>query len=72
MTGIRSWTVAVIAFGVVVRMEQIFVQLPLGSFQPSHNPANANNSHSLTSKQNGCLIGAKPSLGSSASSVNQW
>ena len=55
MTGIRSWTVAVTAFGAVVRMEQVLIQLPLGSFQPSHNPANANNSPSLISKQYGCL-----------------
>jgi hypothetical protein len=39
----RSWTAEVTAFGVVVRMEQVLIQLPLGSFQPSHNPANANN-----------------------------
>jgi len=42
MTGIRSWIAEVTAFGVVVRMEQVLIQLPLGSFQPSHNPANAN------------------------------
>ncbi len=51
MTGIRSWTADVTAFGVVVRIEQDLTQLPLGSFQRSHNPANANNSPSLTSKQ---------------------
>src|SRR5450755_4870738 len=55
MTGIRSWTVEVTAFGVVVRIEQVLIQLPLGSFHRSHNPANANNSPSLTSKQYGCL-----------------
>ena len=56
MTGIRSWTAEVTAFGVVVRIEQVFTNLPLGSFQRSHNPANANNSPSLTSKQYGCLV----------------
>ena len=55
MTGIRSWTIAVTAFGVVVRIEHVFTQLPFGSFQPSHNPANASNSPPLTSKQYGCL-----------------
>src|ERR1017187_7764634 len=56
MTGIRSWTADVTAFGVVVRIEQVLIQLLLGSFQRSHNPANANNSPSLTSKQYGCLV----------------
>ena len=55
MTGIRSWTAEVTAFGVVVRIEQFLIQLPLGSFHRSHSPANANNSPSLTSKQNGCF-----------------
>ena len=55
MTGIRSWIVEVIAFGVVVRIEQVLIQLPLGSFQPSHNPANANKSPPLISKQYGCF-----------------
>ena len=41
MTGIRSWTVAVTAFGVVVRMEPVFAQCPSAFFQPSHSPANA-------------------------------
>lgn len=50
MTGIRSWTAEVTAFGVVVRTAHVFTQLPLGSFQRSHIPANANNSPSLTSK----------------------
>jgi hypothetical protein len=36
MTGIRSWTAEVTAFGVVVRIEQVFIQLPLGSFQRPH------------------------------------
>ena len=31
------------------------ISAPFGSFQPSHRPANANNSPSLTSKQNGCF-----------------
>jgi hypothetical protein len=52
---IRSCTAEVTAFGVVVRIEQVFIQPPLASFQRSHNPANANNSRSLTSKQYGCL-----------------
>ena len=43
------------AFGVVVRMEQVSKGLPLASFQRSHIPANANNSPSLISKQYGCL-----------------
>jgi hypothetical protein len=42
-------------FGVVVRIEQVSSAVPLGSFQRSHIPANANNSPSLTSKQYGCL-----------------
>jgi hypothetical protein len=42
MTRIRSWMVEVTAFGVVVRTEQVLIQLPLRSFQPSYNPANAN------------------------------
>ena len=36
----------------MVTIEQVLIQLPLASFQRSHNPANANNSLSLTSKQN--------------------
>ena len=55
MTGIRSWTAEVTAFGVVVRIEQDLIHCPLGSFQRSHSPANANNSPSLTSKQYGCF-----------------
>jgi len=55
MTGMRSWTVEVRAFGVVVRIEQVSMVAPLGSLQRSHIPANANNSPSLTSKQYGCL-----------------
>jgi hypothetical protein len=51
MTGMRSWTGEVTAFGAVVRIEQVFIQPPLGSFQRSHNPANANNFPPLTSKQ---------------------
>src|ERR1019366_5266798 len=47
MTGIRSWTAEVTAFGVVVRIEQLSTVLPLASFQRSHNPANANNSPSI-------------------------
>jgi hypothetical protein len=53
MTGIRSWTAEVTEFGVVVRIEQDLIQLPLASFQRSHNPANANNCPSFTSKQIG-------------------
>jgi hypothetical protein len=56
MTGIRSWIVEAAAFGVVVRMEQVLTQVPLASFQPSHNPANANNLPSFTSKENGSLV----------------
>jgi len=55
MTGIRSWTAEVTAFGVVVRIEHDLIHCPLGSFQRSHSPAKANNSPSLTSKQYGCL-----------------
>ena len=29
MTGIRSWTVEVMAFGVVVKIEQVLTQFPL-------------------------------------------
>ena len=31
MTGIRSWTAEVTAFGVVVRIEHVFTHCPLGS-----------------------------------------
>jgi hypothetical protein len=31
----RSWTAEVTAFGVVVRIEHVLTQLPLGSFQRS-------------------------------------
>src|SRR6266700_5769223 len=55
MTGIRWWTGAVTAFGIVVRIEQVSSVLPLASFHRSQIPANANNSPSLTSKQYGCL-----------------
>ena len=41
MTGIRSWAAEVTAFGVVVSIEHDFIQLPLGSFHLSHNPAMA-------------------------------
>ena len=40
MTGIRSWTVEVMAFGVDVKIEQVLTQFPLGSFQRSQIPAN--------------------------------
>jgi len=53
MTGIRLWTSEVTALGIVVRIEQDLIHCPLGSFQRSHRPANANNSALLTSKQNG-------------------
>jgi hypothetical protein len=59
MTGIRLWTDAVTAFGVVVRIEQDLTHCPLGSFQRSHSPANANNSPSLTSKQYGYSLTRK-------------
>ena len=55
MTGIRSWTVEVTAFGVVVRIEHDLTHCPFGSFQRSHSPAKANNLPSLTSKQYGCF-----------------
>jgi hypothetical protein len=42
--GMRSWTADVRAFGVVVRIAQVSAVFPLGSFQRSHIPANANNS----------------------------
>jgi len=38
-----------------VRIEHDLSHCPLGSFQRSHSPAKANNSPSLTSKQNGCF-----------------
>ena len=41
----------VTAFGAVVRIEQLLTQVPLGSFQRSQTPANANNFPPLTSKQ---------------------
>jgi len=44
MTGIRSWTSEVKAFGIVVRIEHVFTHSPLGSLHRSHSPANANNS----------------------------
>jgi hypothetical protein len=55
MLGMRSWTTAVTAFGVVVRIEQVSTELLLASFQRSQIPAKANNSPSLTSKQYGCF-----------------
>src|SRR5438034_4727075 len=55
MTGRRSSTGAVTAFGIVIRIEQVSSVLPLASFHRSQIPANANNSPSLTSKQYGCL-----------------
>jgi hypothetical protein len=55
ITGIRSWTAEVTAFGVVVRIEHVVSHAPRGSFQRSHSPANANSAPSLTSKQNGCF-----------------
>ena len=39
MTGIRSCTAEVTAFGVVVRIEQVSTVLPLASFQRSQSPA---------------------------------
>jgi hypothetical protein len=44
MTGIRSWTDEVTAFGVVVKIEQVLIQLPLAFFQRSQIPAKANKS----------------------------
>ena len=40
---------------VVFKIEYDLIHCPLRSRHPSHNPANANNSPSFTSKQNGCL-----------------
>ena len=51
----RSWTAEVTAFGVVVRIEQVFDPVAVASFQRSHIPANANNSPPLISKQYGCF-----------------
>jgi hypothetical protein len=51
-----SWTGEVTAFGVVVRIEQVFIQAPPGSLQRSHNPAKANNCPSSISKQYGCFV----------------
>ena len=56
MTGMRSCTAEVTAFGVVVRIEQVFTQLPLGSFQRSQIPAKANICALPTSKQYGCFV----------------
>lgn len=55
MTGMRSWTGEVIAFGVVVRCEHVLTQVPAGTFHLSHNPAKSNSFPSSTSKQNGCF-----------------
>src|SRR6266849_2623959 len=55
MTGIRSWTAEVTAFGVVVKIEHVSGVLPGASFHRSQSPANANNSASLISKQKGCF-----------------
>jgi hypothetical protein len=55
MTGIRSWTAAVTALGVVVRIEQVSTALPGALFQRTQIPANATTSPSLTSKQLGCF-----------------
>ncbi len=56
MTGTRSWTAEVTAFGLVVQTEQDLIQSPLGSFHRSQIPANANSSPSLTSTQYGCFV----------------
>jgi transposase len=56
MTGIRSWTAVVTAFGVVVKIEQVSTESPFGFLQRSHIPANANTSPSPTSKQYGCFV----------------
>src|ERR1700730_17308262 len=45
MTGMRLRTAEVTASGVVVRIEQVSTGWPLGPFQRSHIPADANNSH---------------------------
>jgi hypothetical protein len=42
MTDILSWTAWVKTFGIVVSIDQPLIQFPLGSYQRSHNPANAN------------------------------
>src|ERR1017187_802680 len=53
MTGIRSCTGAVTAFGVVVRIEHDLIQLPLGARHRSHIPANAKTESSARVKQKG-------------------
>jgi tRNA-splicing ligase RtcB len=53
MTGMRSWTAEVTAFGAVVRIEQVSTALPLGFPQQSQTAANS--VPSLTSKQYGCF-----------------
>ena len=56
----RSWTAAVTAFGVVVKIEQDLTHCPLGSFERSHSPANANNFPALTSTAVRLLRFARP------------
>ena len=51
----RSSIAAATELGVVVRIEHVSTVLPLASLRRSHNPGKANNSHSSTSKQYGCL-----------------
>jgi hypothetical protein len=55
MTGILSWMGEVTELGIVVRIEQVSNVLPVGSFQRSHSPANANNPrHSLRGNNVAC------------------
>jgi len=44
----------VTALAAVVKIVHVFIHAPIGSFQLSRSPANANNSRSRTSKQYGC------------------
>ena len=47
----RSWMAETTAFGVVVRIEHVFTQLPLGSFQRSQIPANVKAEQATTEAQ---------------------
>jgi hypothetical protein len=47
MTGIRSWTGAVTALALVVKIVHVSRAFKLRSFQVSHNPANENSSPRL-------------------------
>jgi hypothetical protein len=53
MTGIRSCIGEVTELASVVRIAHVLIHSSSGSFQRSHNPANAKSLPSLTSKQKG-------------------